>query len=257
MMRAEHVAVNYGDFCALKDMSFHVKKGQWLMIIGPNGAGKSTVVNAISQGIAYSGQISYCGRDLAAMNPGDIAREIAILAQNRYINYDFKVEDIVALGRYAHGKGLFPRLTKEDRALIDRALEMTGISDLRHKTILTLSGGEIQRCFLSRVFAQDPKLLILDEPTNHLDLLHQKQLFELIKDWLTEDKAVISVVHDLLLARAYGTHGLLLGKGKTVANGKIEEILSPNCVNPVYGMDIHRWMQNLLRHWTSDTSLGN
>lgn len=249
MMHAEHVAVSYGDFRALKDMSFHVEKGQWLMIIGPNGAGKSTVVKAISQGVAYEGKISYCGQNLATMNPRDIAMEIAILAQNRYVNYDFKVEDIVALGRYAHGTGLFPRLTDEDRALIDHALEMTGMEKLRHKTILTLSGGEIQRCFLSRVFAQDPKLLILDEPTNHLDLQYQKQLFELIKDWLTEDKAVISVVHDLLLARAYGTHGLLLGEGKSVAAGKIEDILDPDCVNPVYKMDIHQWMRSLLKCW--------
>lgn len=249
MIYAENVGVSYGDFQALRDLNFHVQKGQWLMIIGPNGAGKSTVVKAISQGVAYSGKIFYGGQDLATLNPKDIAKDIAILSQNRYVNYDFKVEDIVALGRYAHGKGLFPRLTEDDRAMIDRALDMTGMGKLRHKTILTLSGGEIQRCFLSRVFAQDPKLLILDEPTNHLDLLYQKQLFELIQDWLTEDKAVISVVHDLFLARAYGTHGLLLGEGKSVATGSIEEILEPDCVNPVYRMDIHQWMQSLLQCW--------
>ena len=72
--------------------------------------------------------------------------------------------------------------------------------------MLTLSGGELQRTFLAQVLAQDPKLLLLDEPTNHLDLIYQKQIFALIGSWLREPgRAVVSVVHDLSLARSFGT----------------------------------------------------
>ena len=97
---------------------------------------------------------------------------------------------------------------------MERALEMTGLTDLRQASMLTLSGGETQRAFLAQVFAQDPRVLILDEPANHLDLNYQQQIFSLIQAWLRQPgRAVLSVVHDLSLARRYGTHAVLMHRG--------------------------------------------
>ena len=104
--------------------------------------------------------------------------------------------------------------------MVELALEKTGMTAQRRQSVLTLSGGELQRTFLAQVFAQDPKYLLLDEPTNHLDLIYQRQVFALIKEWLAQgDRAVISVVHDLSLAKKYGTRALLLDHGCMAAIG--------------------------------------
>ena len=118
---------------------------------------------------------------------------------------------------------------------------------------LTLSGGELQRTFLAQVLAQDPKLLLLDEPTNHLDLIYQKQIFALIGSWLREPgRAVVSVVHDLSLARSFGTDALLMDHGRQIAHGPAAQVLTPERLNAVYGMDVPAWMRSLYAQWAED-----
>ena len=130
------------------------------------------------------------------------------------------------------------------------ALEQTGLYEQRHQSVLTLSGGELQRTFLAQTFCQDPRLLLLDEPTNHLDLVYQKQVFDLIQSWRQKkDRAVISVVHDLSLARAYGTRAILLDRGRVVADGPMEEVFSDEVLNRVYRMDVREWMMRMLAQW--------
>ena len=121
---------------------------------------------------------------------------------------------------------------------------------MRKRNMLTLSGGEQQRVFLAQVFAQDPDLLILDEPANHLDLPFQQELFDLIGAWLqSPGRAVITVMHDLNLARRYGTHALLLERGKCVSKGLISEVMTPENLQQVYGMDVYAWMREMLSQW--------
>ena len=121
---------------------------------------------------------------------------------------------------------------------------------MAQRSALTLSGGELQRAFLAQVFAQDPKLLLLDEPTNHLDLVYQKQVFALIQDWLKKGhRAVVSVVHDLSLAKAYGSHALLLDRGRVLAFGTVKEVLTRENLARVYKMDVYEWMQRMLEQW--------
>ena len=95
--------------------------------------------------------------------------------------------------------------------------------------------------------------MLLDEPTNHLDLVYQKQVFALISEWLkTPGRAVVSVVHDLSLAKAFGTNALLMYKGKGVAQGNVNEVLSSGRLDPVYGMDVYEWMRAMLSQWNCE-----
>ena len=124
------------------------------------------------------------------------------------------------------------------------------MAEYANKSVLALSGGELQRVFLAQVFAQDPKLLILDEPANHLDLIYQKQIFGIIKEWLCQEgRAVISVVHELSLAKAYGTHALLMDKGRIVSHGEINNVLTAENLETVYSMDVYAYMRQLLELW--------
>lgn len=251
MLNVASLTVRYGAHTVLDSVGFSVGAGQWLMVVGPNGAGKSTLLNAVTQGVAYTGTIRFQASDVHAMRPADRARRIGILAQNHTAECDFSVDEIVRLGRYAYETGLFRRRDTVDgeRAVTD-ALRLVGMEPLRFRSVRTLSGGELQRVFLSQVFAQNPSLLLLDEPTNHLDLIYQKQVFELIDEWRrTDGRAVISVVHDLSLAKRFGTHALLLNGGRCAAQGTIDEALSAETLNAVYGMDVSGWMRELLTVW--------
>jgi ABC-type cobalamin/Fe3+-siderophores transport systems, ATPase components len=250
MLTVTDMTVRYGELTIVERAGFSVGEGQWVMMAGPNGAGKSTIINAISQGIPYTGTVQFEGSDIARMKPAQIARRIGVLTQSHHVAYSFTVEEIVKLGRYCYSPGIFDAMTQEDAGQVQNALEITGMTPFKNQSVLTLSGGELQRAFLAQVFAQNPNMLILDEPTNHLDLVYQKQIFELIGQWLKEPKrAVLSVVHDLSLARAYGTHAILLDKGRVVSCGALRDVVTRDKLCEIYNMDVYGWMQSMLSQW--------
>ncbi len=250
MLEVKHLQVSYGALRIVNDLSFTARENGWLMIVGPNGAGKSTVLSAMTQGVPYAGEVLLDGADVRRLPSAARARAMGMLAQNHTAGYAFSVYEVVELGRYAYSRG---RLDAEDRRSIESALEMTGMADKRRQSVLTLSGGELQRAFLAQAFAQDPKLLLLDEPTNHLDLVYQKQMISLISDWVRQPgRSVVSVVHDLSIARRCGTAALLLHRGRCVAMGDIGEVLSRERLDEVYETDVYAWMRALLSVWQEE-----
>ena len=250
MLQGNNLTVQYGAQTAVNRVSFSLRPGQWLMLAGPNGAGKSTLIRAVAQTIPYTGRITLDGRDLRSLRPMERARQIAVLSQHNSAQYGYTVEEIVQLGRYAHRKGFLSSKPEGEDQRVDSALALTGLTEYRHRSVLTLSGGELQRVFLAQVFAQDPKVLLLDEPANHLDLPYQQHIFSLLSDWLREPgRAVLSVVHDLSLAKKYGTHALLMHRGNSVAYGETNAVLTPSNLQSVYGMDVSAWMRDLLSRW--------
>lgn len=245
MLDIENLGVAYGPLKILKGVSFSLEEGQWLMLVGPNGAGKSTLINAVAGGTAYTGRIRLQGRDIAGMRPREKARRVGVLAQHSGVGYAYTVEEVVRLGRYAHGRD--PKNT----AHIHRALTQVGMEEKRNQSVLTLSGGELQRTFLAQALAQDPDLLILDEPTNHLDLKYRQQVFELVGQWLqVPGRAVLCVVHDLSLALAYGTCAVLLKEGRVMDRGEPKKVLSRENLLSTYDMDVAEWSRRMLGQWS-------
>ena len=250
MLTANALTVRYGDTPAVDSVSLSIGEGEWWMLTGPNGAGKSTLLNALSQGVRYEGDVLIDGRNAKRFRPAALAREIGVLSQLHEVGYAFSVEEVVALGRYAYAGGMFRQGGDGDAETVDRAIHDAGLDQLRRRSMLSLSGGERQRAFLAQIFAQNPRVMLLDEPVNHLDLMYQKQLFALIGDWLkTPGRAVLSVVHDLSLARRFGTHCALMCEGRCVAQGASEDVLSRERLEAVYGMDVYGWMRDMLSQW--------
>lgn len=253
MLDVQKLSVRLGNLDIVKDLSFTVAEGDWLMIVGPNGAGKSTALSAITQGVDYTGRVLFEGEDVAKMKPVRRAQCMGVLTQSHFVGYAFTVEEVVRLGRYAYAPGLLSNRSDDDDEAVEEALALTGMAAQRKQSVLTLSGGELQRTFLAQVFAQQPRLLLLDEPTNHLDLVYQKQVFSLIERWLQKPgRAVVSVVHDLSLVKAFGTAAVLLRHGRTVATGAIDQVLTAKNLNPVYNMDVAAWMRQMLSQWAAD-----
>jgi iron complex transport system ATP-binding protein len=257
MLQIRDLRVAFQGFHALKGVGFHVEPGQWLMVFGPNGAGKSTLLNAVSQVVPYQGKVILNGMDARRMKPKAFARKAAVLRQSQSVGYAFTVEQLVALGRYAH-QGAFSAGDEQGQQKVEEALSLCGLEERRHQNVLTLSGGELQRAFLAQVFAQDAPLLLLDEPTSHLDLKYQRDIFEIIAAWLkAPGRAVLSVVHDLPLARRYGTHGVLLQNGVVVASGTMQKVIAKENLVTAYGMDVNRWFDALYQPWLAEKITAN
>ena len=250
MLEVKNLRVSKNGYDLVKNVSFSVSAGDWLMIAGPNGAGKSTMVRAIAQTLQSTGEITVSGKNARKLGAGELARELGVLSQYNYVGYPFTVEEVVSLGRYAYSKGFFAGNDGGDGLMVKRALELTGLTALSGRSAMTLSGGALHRTFLAQLIAQDPRVMILDEPTNHLDLIYQKQIFGLMRGWLkTPGRAVISVVHDLSLAKAYGSRALLLKDGETLSIGGADEVLSPENLQNAYSMDVYGWMESMYSQW--------
>lgn len=250
MLKVENISVKIGNTHILKDVSFEVGQKDILMVIGPNGAGKTTLIKAIMNNIKHSGNAYLKGNHISKINPLQLAKQIGVLTQKNTQHFSYTVEEVVSLGRYAHQKGVFGSLSPLDKEKIQESMTLTGIQHLKDRSVLTLSGGELQRVFLAAVFAQDPNLLILDEPTNHLDLQYQISIFEIIRNWVKQEgRSVIAVVHDLNAVFNYGTKALLLNEGKVEAFGKVKDVLKKDTLQKVYKVDVAQWMQTLLEYW--------
>ena len=220
---------------ACRDITFSVPSGSVVGIAGPNGSGKSTLLRSLYRVLApAAGTVTSDGRDVWAMEPRALARELAVVVQEPVVEFDFTVSEVVLMGRAPH-KTAFERDTPEDLALVGDALARVGLSDAHARSFTTLSGGEKQRVLIARTLAQQAKALVLDEPTNHLDLRYQLEILELVRDL---DVTTVMAVHDLNLACRYCDLVVLMSGGSVYGVGPPEETLTPSLVAEVFGVSV-------------------
>ena len=254
----------------LDGVSFDIQAGERVGLLGRNGAGKTTLFKILTGELDYNtGEVRFA--------PG---RKVGLISQIPHYPAGYTVEDVLrtAFRELANIQSKMRRLEEQMAAQPDKALlaEYDALStrfqtgggyetDMqtdkicnglgipaaqRQQDFDSLSGGEKTRVNLGRLILEDTDILLLDEPTNHLDLIYQKQIFALIGQWLqTPGRAVVSVVHDLSLARAFGTDALLMDSGRKIALGRANDVLTPANLDRIYGMDVAAWMRGLYRQW--------
>jgi len=218
----------------LRNISLELSSGTMLGIIGPNGSGKSTLLK-ISAGVLapLSGQI-LLGKDNIKNKPRrKIAGQLGYLPQNTSSMFDYRVEEVVALGRYPYLSGM-GFLQKEDWQIVERCLDQTEIKIYRDRLISQLSGGERQRVWLASILAQEPQVLLLDEPTTGLDLHHQVAFFGLLEELAQNGMAIAVVTHDLNLAGQYCRELMLLRSGEKIISGLVGEVIQDDILAEVY-----------------------
>lgn len=250
ILTVEHLYCGYGKTPVIRDLSFQVKAGERLCILGPNGCGKTTLLRALAGVLPWEGRVEAGGEDMRTLPPKKRAKKIALMSQFSQTAFDYTVYEAVMLGRYAHQSGsLFSAETEADRAAVEEALRLADAWDLREQMVTKLSGGQLQRVFLARVFAQSPQIILLDEPANHLDLPSQAELTESLRNWTANGKrCVLGVFHDISLALAFADTALLLDQGSEFAYGPVEE-MDLSLIDGLYGMDVRRYMKRLLGRW--------
>ncbi|MET3506391.1 heme ABC transporter ATP-binding protein [Halalkalibacter oceani] len=232
-LQVEQLSFSYDENKIIEDIHLHVTKGEFIGIIGPNGSGKSTVLKNLYRALKPdSGAMLLDGENLLKMNNRKAAQKIGVVGQENAVPFDFKVEEIVAMGLSPHKK-LFDGDTPADKEIVAKALAQTGMKEMAKRNYLQLSGGEKQRVLLARVLAQQTDFLLLDEPTNHLDIHFQLQMFDLIKGL---GVTVLSAIHDLNLAALYCDRLYVLKDGRLQKAGTPEDILTPATIQEVYGI---------------------
>ncbi|MEC0583744.1 ATP-binding cassette domain-containing protein [Bacillus spizizenii] len=239
-MKAEGLSGGYGDSRLINNVSLTVEKGEFLGILGPNGSGKTTLLRLLTGTLpAKEGSVYLAGKPLADYKPKELAQIMAVLPQKTDQAFTFTVKETVAFGRYPFQTGLFRQQTEKDEAIVQEAMEQTGVSAFAEKSIRDLSGGEQQRVYLAQALAQQPRILFLDEPTNFLDLAYQKELLDLIKRLTRENGlAAVSVFHDLNTASLYCDELLFMKNGTAGPKQKPEYAVSEHHIKAVYDTDI-------------------
>ena len=233
-IRASDIQAVLGGSQILRGVDLRAERGELVGVIGPNGSGKSTLLKCIYRVLKPTGGAVWLdGRDISDYSYKESARQVAVVAQHNYYNFDFSVRDVVMMGRSPHKRAL-ERDNARDHQMVARALETVGMADFAQRSFATLSGGEQQRVILARALAQDTPCLILDEPTNHLDIKYQLQLMDIVKGL---DRTVIAAIHDLNIAAMYCDRLYAVKEGRVVASGRPEEVLTPELIRAVYEVE--------------------
>jgi iron complex transport system ATP-binding protein len=234
----DNVSVTLGGARVVDGVAAEVAEGEWVSLIGPNGAGKTTALRSVAGLVAYEGRVRMFGEDAASLTRRQVARLVALVPQVPLLPGDITVGEYVLLGRTPYVSYLGSE-RRADHEAVDAALEQLDLTAFRRRRLDTLSGGERQRATLARALAQDAPILLLDEPTAALDVGRQQQVLEIV-DALRSHRGltVLSTMHDLTLAGQYADRLLLLDRGRVVAAGSAEHVLTRALITEHYGAEV-------------------
>ena len=239
VLSARGVGFGYGDRDILRGVSVDLSPGEVTILLGPNGAGKSTLIRILSGILApREGEVLLCGRPPGEFRRREMARLLSVVGQDPPVDFPMTVAAYVGLGRFPH-QGFFGETSPEDREQVERAMERTELAGLRDRTLAEISAGERQRAAVARAIAQGARVMLLDEPTAFLDIRHRVAFYEIVTQ-LKETCGIAALVasHDLSLCAEYGERIVLLSGGTVAAQGRPEEVLTPENVQAAYGVAV-------------------
>lgn len=239
MLQARQLEVQRGTSVVLQGVDLQLQAGKMTGVLGANGAGKSTLLSALCGELPISaGEIMLGDRALNAWPDQERAQYLAVLPQHSTLNFGFRVEEVVGMGRLPYATG-----RKIDNEIIHAALAAADSEHLLGRSYLQLSGGERQRVHLARVLAQlwpgeVGQVLLLDEPTSMLDPLHQHSILQAVRAFADQGGAVLVIVHDLNLAARYCDDLVLLNHGAVFSSGTPEQVLRADVLHDVFGLEV-------------------
>ena len=228
LMTLDKLSVFRGDCPVVDNVTLALEPGDFLGLIGANGAGKTTLMRAALGILEHEGSSS-----LAALSQSDRAKQAAWLPQIREIAWGLSVRDLVGLGRLPFGP-----IQKND-AHVEAAIIKMDLGAFSDRIATQLSGGEQARVLIARALAQDTPILMADEPTASLDPANQISTLKIFSELAQDGKGIISSIHDLGLAVRYCTKLALLDRGKLVAFGSADEVLTPDNLQTVFSIEAH------------------
>lgn len=223
----------------IKGVSFEVKRGKITTLMGANGCGKSTLFQLMTKNLKPRlGNVTLDEKDINTTKLKEFARNVAIVHQYNKAPSDLLIENLISYGRLPFLNHLQqPR--EEDKNIVQWALEVVNLKELRKRPMGQLSGGQRQRAWIGMSLAQKPKILFLDEPTTYLDVKYQIEILRLIKH-LNEnyDMTIVMVLHDINQAIHYSDEIIGMKNGNILFQGDPNEVITEESIQEMYGIHL-------------------
>jgi iron complex transport system ATP-binding protein len=239
MIEVNSISFRYHEEWVLQEVSFRVEKGEFVGVIGPNGSGKTTLLKILYRLLApQKGEILFELVSMKKMGRRDIAKRIAVVAQETQLLFPFSVVETVLMGRSPYlGHLMFE--SEKDLEIARKAMEWTKILPFSDRLVEELSGGERKRVFIARALAQEPEVILLDEPTANLDIQHQVDFLDLILTLNRErGLTIVMASHDMNVASEFCDRLILLQGGRIFQTGTPEEVITKENIESVYGCEV-------------------
>lgn len=237
-LEIQAIKAGYGTQLVLDGVEFTVPEKSVITLLGANGCGKSTLLKIIGRILTpYDGCVLLDGKAVQRYGTLELARRIAVLPQLHHASGDITVEELIAFGRFPHRKS-WRICNKHDRKVIDEAVNVTRLGELRKRPVASLSGGERQRAWIAMTLAQEPEILLLDEPTTFLDVCCQFEIIEVVKE-LNRQRGitVIMVLHDLNQAARCSDLLITMKNRKVMHIGAPREIMKPEILREIFEIE--------------------
>ncbi|MBW7476274.1 ABC transporter ATP-binding protein [Paenibacillus oenotherae] len=230
--------IGYDERLIVEDLNVAIPQGKITALVGANGSGKSTILKTMARIMSPAkGTVMLDGKSIHKQSTREVAKQLAILPQNPTAPDGLTVSELVSYGRFPYQKG-FGSLTREDRDVIQWAIQATRMTEFADRPIEQLSGGQRQRAWIAMALAQQTDILFLDEPTTFLDMAHQLEVLELLQELnANSGRTIIMVVHDLNHASRYAQHVIAIKKGKVAGEGSPQAVITKDIMREVFGIE--------------------
>lgn len=248
---AQGVIAGYDKTVIVDGVTITIPKGKISVIVGANACGKSTLLKTFARLLTpMAGSILLDGREIRSLPSKQLARTLGLLPQSPVVPEGITVSDLVARGRFPH-QTFLKGMGKKDYEAVESALCAMGIVELANRSVDELSGGQRQRVWIAMALAQETDILLLDEPTTYLDITHQVEILDLLTDLnRSRGSTILMVLHDINLSARYADHIFAMRKGRLIAQGSPNEVITAELIRDVFDLDCM-----VIRDPVSDTPL--
>lgn len=237
--KTEQMNVGYQGKALIRDIEIGIHKGEILTLIGPNGAGKSTILKSIARQLKLIHGVVYLDkRELNHMSDLELSQKMAVVFTEKIKTELMTCEDVVATGRYPY-TGRFGILSRKDHVIMEEAMELVHVTEIRNQDFTTISDGQRQRVMLARAICQEPEIIILDEPTSFLDVKYKLEFLSVLQELrIRKGLTVIMSIHELELAERVSDRILCINGAYVDRFGKPEEIFHTGYIKSLFGIEI-------------------
>lgn len=237
MIHTSELAIGYDDRMIVEKLDLEVPDNRITALVGANGSGKSTILKAMARLLKpHKGVVYLDGRSIHEQKTREVAKKLAILPQNPTAPEGLTVSELVSYGRFPYRNG-FGSLTREDKEIVQWAMETTHLLEFADRPVDKLSGGQRQRAWIAMALAQQTPVLFLDEPTTFLDMAHQLEVLQLLERLNAEQqRTIVMVVHDLNHASQFAHHIIAIKDGRIVSSGTPQEVMTPEILQRVFNI---------------------
>ncbi len=235
--RTEKMSVGYHRIPIIEEIEIGIEQGEILTLIGPNGSGKSTVLKSIANQLALvDGTVYLDDKDTGSMSGKELSQNMAVVLTQKPRTELMTCEDVVATGRYPY-TGRFGMLSEADDKVVEEAMDLVHVSDIRNQDFTLVSDGQKQRVMLARAICQEPKIILLDEPTSYLDVKYKLDFLSALQEMRRKKKlTVIMSLHELDLAEKVSDKILCIGGRYVERFGSPDEVFEQGYIAKLFSL---------------------